>query len=470
MADGHRSREGSRAALIALIVVAALGFAAAVIADWPGHFPPDGLTQLAQGRAGVFNAWHPPVLAWLLGVADRIIPGAPLIIVVQALLFFAGVAGLAAAARPGWGAAAMTGLIAASPIVLVYQGLVVKDVLFADVALFGFAALALATRAWERRLARGVLIALALAGFILAVLARQNGVLAAGAGVLCLAAVAAAKARTGPTIRRFVIVTVASAAVVGIGVASAGAWFTAHGDHRPERARQWSVLALFDLAGAARRDPTLPLPLLHARDPALEDFVRRDAARAYDPDRVDTLAGTARWGRYMLKPNPLLDAQWRAMLTASPVAYLAARTEVFGRMFAPADEEDCAPVLVGVDPANPALLRAAGLAARETDKDDWDADYEDQAVHSPIFSHPAYALIALVLLAWAGWDLRRRGRPEMIATVGLLASALAFTASFTVISLGCDFRYLYFLDVAAMAALVQRAGRVRPPRRSPRPG
>jgi hypothetical protein len=140
-------------------------------------------------------------------------------------------------------------------------------------------------------------------------------------------------------------------------------------------------------------------------------------------------------------------------------------------MVAPPDIEACAPILVGVDGGDPVLLRDAGLSARETDKDDWDADYADQAVHSPIFSHGAYALVALILMTWAAWDIRRGGRPEMIATVGLLAAALAFTASFTVISLGCDFRYLYFLDVAAMAAAVQRAGMIRPrlwPR--PRPG
>jgi hypothetical protein len=44
----------------------------------------------------------------------------------------------------------------------------------------------------------------------------------------------------------------------------------------------------------------------------------------------------------------------------------------------------------------------------------------------------------------------------MIPAVGLLGSALLFTASFFVIAIACDYRYLYFLDAAAMAALVQR--------------
>jgi hypothetical protein len=35
---------------------------------------------------------------------------------------------------------------------------------------------------------------------------------------------------------------------------------------------------------------------------------------------------------------------------------------------------------------------------------------------------------------------------------GLLAAALAFTATFFIVSVACDYRYLYFLDVAAIAA------------------
>ena len=54
---------------------------------------------------------------------------------------------------------------------------------------------------------------------------------------------------------------------------------------------------------------------------------------------------------------------------------------------------------------------------------------------------------ALGLLAFLLW--RRRDMDLMAAS--LLAAALAFTASFFVVSIACDYRYLYFLDLAAMA-------------------
>src|SRR5258708_34704495 len=92
---------------LALLVVAALGFTACVVADWPGHFPPDAIDQLAQGRSGEFNFWHPPVTAWLLGLADRGIPAAPLFFVFDPALFFGALSAMALVRGTGWRAAAV---------------------------------------------------------------------------------------------------------------------------------------------------------------------------------------------------------------------------------------------------------------------------------------------------------------------------------------------------------------------------
>ena len=62
----------------------------------------------------------------------------------------------------------------------------------------------------------------------------------------------------------------------------------------------------------------------------------------------------------------------------------------------------------------------------------------------------------LVLLALALWDLRRARASETIAVIALLASALLFIVSFFPVAVACDYRYLYFLDVAVMAALLHR--------------
>jgi hypothetical protein len=455
MADRRIGARGPAPA-IAVAVVCALGCAASIVADWPGHFPPDALSQLAQGRAGVFNSWHPPVMAWLLGVADRLMAGAPLFIVLQAGLFFAALASLALARRPGSSVVVVIALLAASPLVLVYQGLVVKDVLFADAALAGFAAVAQAAARWERPAVRLALTGLALVLFCLAALARQNGVIVALSGVLALAGLAVAKAGRGRAARAFALTAVSVAAVMAVVCAGAILAFSAHGDGKPEGARQWTALALYDLAGMIRRDPAQPVPLIHHRDPALEVFLRTKAAPAYTPTRIDTLAPLPAWNAAMGATNGVATGQWIHLIETAPTRYLRVRAEVFRQLVAPPHINACAPVLVGVDGDIPRLLRAAGMSARETDKDDWDGDYATAFLHTPVFSHLAYALLAMTLLAWAALDVRR-GRLEMIATIGLTASALTFAASFFVIGIACDYRYLYFLDAAAMAALVQRA-------------
>jgi hypothetical protein len=54
------------------------------------------------------------------------------------------------------------------------------------------------------------------------------------------------------------------------------------------------------------------------------------------------------------------------------------------------------------------------------------------------------------LIAFALVWLRKL--PGDTAVIGMLAAAFLFTASFFVISIACDYRYLYFLDLAALSA------------------
>ena len=44
----------------------------------------------------------------------------------------------------------------------------------------------------------------------------------------------------------------------------------------------------------------------------------------------------------------------------------------------------------------------------------------------------------------------------VIATIGLLAAAFAYAGTFFPASVACDYRYFYFVDVAAMAGLIRR--------------
>ena len=60
------------------------------------------------------------------------------------------------------------------------------------------------------------------------------------------------------------------------------------------------------------------------------------------------------------------------------------------------------------------------------------------------------AIAVMTILAW-------RRAPGDLAVAAMLGAAGLYTASFFVISVACDYRYLYFLDVAAMAGTLYLA-------------
>ena len=137
----------------------------------PGQLSYDSVTQLADGRTGHYNSWHPPLMAWLLGVFDALVPGTFLFLLFQGLLLLGGFLALLALKPRGWLSACVALLIVLTPQWLLYQGDIWKDMLFADAAIAGFAALA-----WHARRPHP---AWAIAGLLLLVLAaavRQNGV------------------------------------------------------------------------------------------------------------------------------------------------------------------------------------------------------------------------------------------------------------------------------------------------------
>src|SRR5579864_4070162 len=121
----------------ALALIAGASVALAV--NWPGQLSYDSIVQLHDGRTGHYNAWHPPVMAWMLGVADSILPGAaPFVVFDIVLVTVALLSLLRLQSRLSWMAFALALLIVALPQFVLYQGIVWKDVLFADASISGF--------------------------------------------------------------------------------------------------------------------------------------------------------------------------------------------------------------------------------------------------------------------------------------------------------------------------------------------
>jgi hypothetical protein len=431
------------AAVTGIILVAGLGFCLA--ANWPGHLSYDSVIQLLEGRRGVYANWHPPVMSWLLGLSDAVSPGAALFVVFDTLLIYGALAALlwTTPAR-SWAAPILAAAILATPQFALYPAIVWKDVLCAAASVMGFVCLALSARLWPAPVSRMVLIAAGFLLFVLAALARQNGalILLAGAVTLAWIAIRQEGARRGVVLAAAVF----GAALVVAFAGQAALGLRVEGDLGP--AAQFRLLETYDMVGALARDPALPLPEIHTADPGLEHLMRTDGVRLYTPERNDTMAKSDDLtDAYNHAPYALVTSAWSAMIFDHPWLYLKTRWAAFDWVFLTPDLRRCVPFDLGVDgPAE--TMKALHMPSRWDDRDEALSHYAGLYIGTPVLSHAFFAVVGVAALVL----LLRRRRDEDIAIAGLLIGALLFTASFFVISIACDYRYLLFLDIAAMSA------------------
>ena len=426
--------------------VMAAGCAASLAAEYPGTLVYDSVVQLGEGRAGRYGFWHPPAMSWLLGLSDRLAPGAAVYMTVQTLVGFGALLLLMLVPkRTSWAAVAAAAVFAFLPQLFLYQGFVIKDVLFADAMIAGFAALAAAAAWWRRRGVRWTLLAISAAFLALAALARQNGVLLLPFAALALAAIAA---KNGAAKRKSAALGLAFLVASGAGAFAATAALSLCHDGTPAAATQFKILRVYDITGMIARHPEYRLTVLDAHAPALAAAIRSDGVRLYSPAKNDTLEGSVRLATARNAASQgVVAAEWRALAAAHPAAWLAQRAEVFAWAFLPAHIAACHPFYVGVQ-ADAGNLAALGIEKRFDARDEALLRYGYVLMPTPAFWHPLYGAVALAALFF----LLVRRRPEDLAVAGLLAGALAFVASFFVISIACDYRYLYALDLGAMAA------------------
>jgi hypothetical protein len=425
--------------------ILAAGFVGTVAVNWPGHLSYDSVLQLSQARSGIYNTWHPPVMAWLMGIGDALVPGTGLFIAFDAALAFGtlAIAAWPGRARAGWAAVVAAAVAVILPQLMIYQGIVWKDVLFADAAVAGFACLAVAANGARRWWFAGASFLL----LVLAGLARQNGLM-----LLPFAAIAAGwiAAREGVARWRAAALGAGVFATLLAGVVAAGALLNLRSDGEPGPTEQFRLLQIYDLAGAVAHDPSLPLAALDEDDPDMAAAIRAQAPHLYTPVRNDPLISSPG----MQKPLRTLDedalsADWRALVLHRPWLYLQVRWGDFVQVVFTPDIAACRPIFTGIEaPEN--LLRGLGLKGRRDARDLAFDRYGKAFFGTPVLSHVPFLLIAvggIMLLA-------RRRRPEDIAFAAMLAGVLAFTGSFFAISIACDYRYLYALDLSALVVLL----------------
>ena len=442
-----------------LVVVAALALMLRL--NWPGHLSVDSVLGLREGRLGVRETWNPAIYGWLLGLADRITPGAGLIVVLNGLLLFGAWGGLAALRpRVAWIAPLVAAGLLALPQAMIYPAIVWKDVLFATASIAGFVILALAARNRFERPWTALAVSALL--FAAAGLFRQNGLVLAVFAGLSIAVVAWGGGRgralglggswlAGVAALTFVLSIVAQPTGIGPPDTAGG--------------RGLRILQTYDLVGAAALDAGREMPDLDRARPTLDDVIRAQAPSIYTPVRADPIVGDKALGQEIKQVSRAdIGAEWVRLVTTDPGLYLRLRADAFRWVFATPDIDRCLPVHLGVDGPDFALKDLQ--MSRRLDRDDGRLyNYVTWFLDTPAMSHVAFAGITFAV----GVLLLIRREPVDLVIAGLMAGALAFAATFFLISLACDYRYLYLLDIAGITGALYFALDPRLRRRGPTP-
>jgi hypothetical protein len=435
-------------------IVLGVGLLLTLTASLPGHLSLDSVVALTEARTGVRRTWAPPIASAALKPFDQILNGTGLYVAATAAILFLSLMSLSRLRpRAGWWAVVLAAAFALTPQLLIYPAIVWRDVLFADLSVAGFVLLAHAARRW-REGTPWLTLAASMVCLVVAALARQNGLIL----VVAAATVVAWLVRRQGWRRAaaFGVGGLVVAALLGLGLNRLATPPQTIPKLRLNAASL--ILEHYDVVGARAHHPRLKLKEIGKADPAAQALIEAKGSAIYTPSRVDTLDLDEGFRRTLWHvPDAAMHAQWRRIITHYPAAYLLQRADVFRWTFLTPKLELCLPVQVGVTGPEGMLkeldvpagmdVRARGLAA-----------YARRFYGTPVFSHPFWALAAVAVIVM----LLRRRDPADWVIVALLSGMLAFTASFFFISVACDYRYLYALDLSAMAGLLYLA--LDPPR------
>lgn len=443
----------------ALKIVLGLSLLLMLGANMPGHLSYDSVAQLYEGHFHIRETWGPAIYAWLLGLFDSIIPGTSLMLAVSGLLFFGSLWALSSAqGRATWLAVLFAALMALTPQVLIYQGVIWKDIAFANTAIGATACLALAFSRWDERRWRWPWLVGALVLYAVASLVRQNGVLVPAAASLAVGW----EASRGDW-RRGAAWACGSLLAVGALMQALAMTATPGPPANDEGALKTGVhiVQSYDLIGAVTLDPGYRLDEVAKARPAAAEAMRTRGPRYWSPDRVDWLDRDKQIGAALDNiPPDALQRQWFDLILRRPDLYLDIRWRDFRWVFLTPNKDRCLPVYTGVD-APAEKMRPLRIPHRYSKADEQLTNYDTYWIDTPAQAHWPYAIAALLV---AGLTLWRR-RPADLAVAALMLGVLAVTASFFVISIACDYRYLYVLDLSALVGvfhvLLEPAGFLR---------
>ncbi len=422
--------------------VIALFFAFYCWINFPGHLNYDTLVQLIEGRTRVYQSVHPPLMSALLGLSDFLVAGTGLYLVLSNALFFGAFLLLCCRYRFSRLTWIVLPLVLFCPVVLLYQGVLTKDVLFSDFALLGFCliyASSVATR-FSMPCLLGATLSIAAATMI-----RQQGpVILIAALYLVLALPDAVRHRPAQSRHKslralaFLGMTFAEVALLNGAIR-----LTARGGPADVFGFGLKVLEFYDIAGIVSHAPDTALPILKAHGVAVEGF-EAYAATQYSPARWDGLAtANPAYADSILQLNlSVVTRQWINAVREHPIAYAHHKLDAFRYVLGLGRRDLCVyvhPIGVSADGPAAALVARLHLTPGHPARQDALLHLAWRLRNSFLY-YPAFYLCLSFILTIS--SIGHRLFP-LIAAIN--ASVALYALTFLFVSVACDFRYMYFL-------------------------
>jgi hypothetical protein len=416
-----------RSALLLGAIVCA-GVLLMLVVFYPGIMTYDAKFIYEDMTKGTRGDWQSPLMTVLWGLIDPLAPGAASMFLLMVALYWLGFSllSLALARRSIWAAIVLL-LLALSPAAFAFQGIIWRDVLFADAWLLAAALpFAAAPCARPARIAAQV-IGLALLAF--GVLLRPNALVAAP--VLALAIVWPAQF----TLKRLALWYL-PAAVALFGLVQV----VYYGALGATRQHPLHSIMVFDLGGISHFAGQNQFPSTWtAAETALI------TTGCYQPTQWDIywrlepcefvmhkLEGEKLFG------TPAITHAWLRAIAAHPVAYLQHRSAFMWNFLARPNL-----TLWTADIEAPSRRVFPGRAAFSAL-----VAVHDALKPTPLFRAGTWLLVCLVVCRFA-W--RRRDNRAGVFALGVGGSGAVYVLSYFVVGVASDFRYAYWSVLAAIA-------------------
>jgi hypothetical protein len=447
----------SQAAPASIEGVLVFGLAvAAWMVHQPGVFATDSLISWYEGTTGRFTSNQQPLLGVLWALLDRTGNGASALVFLSCLMFTSAaylILRSFAGALAAWSA---TALILVFPPVFAQLSVINKETIGGNALLLSVALLMLRVEGRER----GALSVLAGALAAVSVLIRYQFVVAIGAVVIVVAVqeVWRGQDRAG-VVRRFFMLPLRfglsfSAALILIILCISR---TQSVDWAAPFESNYRLQLQFELAALIASRPDIPLDVL-AESGADAQAIGSYAALHYDPNTNVSVFPMAP----LLKnvPNPALARQISALSEAQPGRLSQHHWQTFISLLGLQDV--CWPVQKKIlrpvaDSEQGDMAAKVGLSRLEPSISTTVFESRLFPANTVLFRPVVYLFpsICLLLAAIGGRTLRPFGIPLILP-----ASAVVYELSFAPIAAACDFRYSYWLVIAATISTTSLALRL----------